>query len=211
MRKRRWEAVLVAAAALVVVAVSSTPAHGAVLPGTGVGRGNYASSLAVQQVWTLTETNQGAWAHQCAASHCGFHTVGAFQHVIAWCSTFNEGLWWDLVTTASPWDSRLPIAGYVVAYALTGSSPQPCGSVGTGGFPFVAPQTWAHSCPLLGCGFGIMWPFESVAGVCSTPLFEGHTWVMVVDHDSADSQLAGFVHAEDFPRSKPDVTCYWNW
>ena len=142
---------------------------------------------------TPTEITMPAWVHQCAAMHCGYHAVGAHTAAKAYCWVFNEGIFWDLVTTSAPWDSAVQIVGYVSEDALTPKEGRDnCINVGLPSQS--APITyWAHSCPLTSCGYGVI-----NAGHRMQPQFSvqsnGQTWWVVIDHDSADFQLAGYIY-----------------
>jgi hypothetical protein len=145
--------------------------------------------------WVQTSTNQIAWVHQCAAMHCGYHQIPAGQDVRALCLTTNENLEWNLIVTGSPGNRNLQIAGYVTTDALNRKETQDlCGSVGYS--PVQATMGWwAHSCPSMNCGYGVIWPGEYYRPQYSFD-WEGHTWTLVIDISKSpddDFRLAGYI------------------
>jgi hypothetical protein len=150
-------------------------------------------------VWTSTTVV--SWVHQCAAMHCGYHQIPAGQAVKNWCWSYNEGIYWYLITTASPWDPSILIAGFVSEDAVSEITAQQCNTVGEGPHWLTVPETWAHSCPSLNCGYGIMRPGEDIAQVCLTALSaDGLHWDLVLDHDAGlHHDLAGFIPYGDLP------------
>src|SRR4051812_9379139 len=46
-----------------------------------------------------TYTTQPVWVHQCAQMSCGYHAEPAGTSVKNWCWVYNEGHYWDLITT----------------------------------------------------------------------------------------------------------------
>jgi hypothetical protein len=155
----------------------------------------------------LNYTNQIAWAHQCAAAHCGYHVIPSGAPVIGMCYSINEGVRWNLVIAASPWNSNVPIAGYVDRIALNGAETSvPCSSAGEGPH-YLNQETWAHSCPSINCGYGVMTPNHDVAGLCRTSGYEGYLWDLVLDHNNANKDLVGFIHNVDLPGADPADVC----
>ncbi len=139
---------------------------------------------------TNTRTVTAAWVHQCAAMGCGYHAIDAGRDATAVCYAYNEGIWWNLVVTASPWDSSIPITGYVSVDALAAPDwSVSCDQYGVD----LGPSTqywWAHSCPSMSCGYGVINPGEDYR-------WFGYwgDWDLVIDRDSANRYLAGFIHS----------------
>ncbi|MFI9503410.1 hypothetical protein [Nocardia sp. NPDC052566] len=136
-----------------------------------------------------TKTAATSWVHQCAAMHCGYHEIGPGQPVKVACYVRNEGIIWNLILASSPWDQNVPIVGFVSDDALTapeyGTS---CDEYGPG-----APSEltwWAHSCPRMACGYGIInkGDYYRVIGSAS----DG--WWIAMDFSSPDNHLTGFIH-----------------
>ncbi len=142
--------------------------------------------------FTDTTTVTTTWVHQCASMRCGYHEVGPGRSVRALCSTDSDGISWNLVVTASPWNPDVLIAGYVSLDALHNPERQDfCDAVG---YPAQVAhgEWWAHSCPSMGCGYGVIHAGDlyrrqfSVAG-------EERNWDLVIDYSSPYPYLAGFI------------------
>jgi hypothetical protein len=184
--RRLLRHILMPAVAVLALALTSPPASGEPAAAAGVN-------------FTYTFTNQVAWAHQCAAFHCGYHALASGTSVRVVCYIFNEDLEYDLVIAPAPWNSSTIIAGYVDRNALRDSTSQRCVDILTGS---VFTETWAHSCPSLSCGYGRMYPNERIAPICRTAgEYEGRYWMLVVDHSptNANLELAGFIPTSDWP------------
>ncbi|MEV5714653.1 hypothetical protein AB0L41_12200 [Amycolatopsis mediterranei] len=178
-----------------VLALTSSPA-------------NAEPAVAADVTFVSTVTNQIAWAHQCAAFHCGYHAIPSGTIVRVACYVFNENLEYDLVVAPAPWDGSTIVAGYVDRNALRDSTSQRCVDVGPTGT--VNTETWAHSCPSLNCGYGQMYQNENIGPVCRTAgTFEGRYWDLLIDHSpaNANSELAGFVPIADWPHADPTTPC----
>jgi len=146
----------------------------------------------------VSYTTTTAWVRQCATLNCGYHPIPAGRYVDLVCHTSNAGIFWNMVITQHPTNPNLPIAGFVDTKALAGfDNGQPCSSVGVGpNRP--AYELWAHSCPAMACGYGVMQAGHDLAHIADTAqLFEGEIWSLVLDHDNVHKDLVGFVHRDD--------------
>jgi hypothetical protein len=136
-----------------------------------------------------TYTTQPVWVHQCAQMSCGYHAKPAGSSVKNWCWVYNEGHYWDLVTTLSPWSSSVVIVGYVDEAGLHDTNAAVwCGDVGLGDPP-LNQAFWLHSCDRSACGYGISPQFSAMSSVCD----DAQGWMVVVDHTNPLKELAGFV------------------
>jgi hypothetical protein len=129
--------------------------------------------------------------------HCGYHQIPAGQRVRALCWADGEGpKKWNLIVTGSPWNANIQIAGYVTVDALENQeSGDFC--VSTGYDPVRANHPWwAHSCPSMSCGYGVIWSGENYRPQFSFD-WEGRTWTLVVDISKVlpgdDFLLAGYI------------------
>jgi hypothetical protein len=140
---------------------------------------------------TRTSTRVVAWVHQCAAMYCGYHEVPAGQPAFTYCAATTDENFWNLIVTKSPWNSSLTIAGYVSTDALVA----PISSPRCGGF-FGTPANmdyWAHSCPVMSCGYGVIHQGDIYHDLDYVTAPGGRVWRLVVDLSSRDL-LAGYVY-----------------
>jgi len=183
MRKIRWLFSTMALALIigVVSAPAGTAASGAApdVRATDVSTSSWGPQI-------TTFTTKEAWVRQCAAMHCGHHVVTKGTTVWGYCSTVNAGIRWNVVWTE---DDR---AGHIDVTAMNTPTSVPCDTAGVG--PIRPTQElWAHSCPSMGCGYGVMSPGHDVARLDVTPPREGRLWNLALDHDSPNKNLVGFV------------------
>ncbi len=176
MRKRRF--LLTLAALVFGVGMLSAPAASA------------ASSSPAVAIGTAT-TTKVAWVHQCAAMHCGYHEVPAGQYAFVYCAATTDENFWNLIVTASPWDRSLTIAGYVSTDALDApiSSPR-CGNYLGNPAPT---EYWAHSCPLMSCGYGVIRKGDNYRRLDFVTAPNGELWYLAIDLSSPDYLLAGYI------------------
>ncbi|MGM1059971.1 hypothetical protein [Saccharothrix sp. Mg75] len=101
-----------------------------------------------------------------------------------------------MVVATHPFNSSVPIAGFVDANALNlYDVSNSCDTVGRGpNRP--AYDLWAHSCPLMQCGYGVMQAGHDLAYLESR-FFENTWWALVLDHDNVHKNLTGYVHESD--------------
>ncbi len=138
-----------------------------------------------------TFTAAEVWLRQCASFDCGYHVLPAGTAVWVYCYTNHAGLTWNVARTE--WD----IAGHLDASAVQAPNrTQSCDNAGTKRWAWT--ELWAHSCPAMGCGYGVVPPGHDIADLSgSSVLSEGYYWSLIIDHDNAHKNLVGWVHTED--------------
>ncbi|USX52654.1 hypothetical protein [Lentzea sp. HUAS12] len=148
------------------------------------------TALATPSHWTYTTTE--VWLRQCATFNCGYHVLPAGTNVRVYCYTSNAGLTWNVARTEGN------LAGHLDATAVAVPNwYQSCDNAGT---QLWRSQTelWAHSCPAMACGYGVVPPGHDIADLSgSTEPSEGYSWTLIIDHDNVHKNLVGWVHTED--------------
>ncbi|MEU4770252.1 hypothetical protein AB0H12_44265 [Actinosynnema sp. NPDC023794] len=190
---------LVAAPESSATAAPATPAVDVQVSAAAASGGSAAIEMVdVQESVVTTYTTTTAWVRQCASLSCGYHPIPANSFIMAYCYTSNVGIFWNMVLTTHPTNPNLPIAGFVDTTALYQDNVhQPCASVGTGPNRPAA-EMWAHSCPLMACGYGVIQAGHDLALLAVTDqMYEGEYWALVLDHDNVNKDLVGFVHEDD--------------
>ena len=146
---------------------------------------------ASQSHWTYTTTE--VWLRQCASFNCGYHVLPAGTNVRVYCYTTNAGITWNVARTEGN------LLGHLDATAVGAPNwYQSCSNVGTGIGPSRL-ELWAHSCPAMACGYGVVPRGHDIAALsmASEPGGEGYLWTPILDHDNVHKDLVGWVHTED--------------
>ncbi|WP_143091585.1 hypothetical protein [Lentzea albida] len=140
--------------------------------------------------WTTTTTE--VWLRQCATFNCGYHVLPAGTNVRVYCYTTNAGISWNVARTA---DNR---AGHLDASAV--QVPNWYQSCSNAGRQLRRSQTelWAHSCPKMACGYGVVPPGHDIAALTlASEEGDGDLWTLILDHDNVHTNLVGWVHTSD--------------
>ncbi|MEO6088298.1 MAG: hypothetical protein ABIQ18_34815 [Umezawaea sp.] len=190
MRKIKWLFSMMALA--LTIGVLSAPAgHAAPAAPPDLSTAVVSSSTTIIK----SATTKDAWMRQCATLNCGYHVVPRGTTVWSFCATSNVGIYWNFVMT--PGDRR---TGHIDTSVLSaaGINYATCDSAGEAVVPRPSKDLWAHSCPAMACGYGVITPGHDVAGfLTTTDQPEGYNWSLVLDHHSPNKNLVGWVHTID--------------
>ncbi|MET1075484.1 MAG: hypothetical protein ABWY11_22745 [Umezawaea sp.] len=187
MRKFRW--LLSTMAIVLAIGMSSAPAASA--SPTIESQGPTAEMSANYWGWLhKTETTKVAWLRQCASLQCGYHVIEKGKDLYVFCATDNAGIYWNVVWTEDGYVGHMDVSAMGLATSVS------CDSAGEAIRP--RQELWAHSCPSMNCGYGVVPTGHDVASLNRTAgAPEGYVWEFILDHDSVNKNLVGFVHTSD--------------
>ncbi|MEV6715764.1 hypothetical protein AB0M48_27420 [Lentzea sp. NPDC051208] len=170
----------------IVLAIGTTPVPAGAAPDVPATE----QAVPAADHWTYTTTE--AWLRQCATLNCGYHVLPAGTAVRVYCYTNNVGITWNVARTT---DNR---AGHLDASAVQVPNwSQSCSNVGTK-LRVSQFELWAHSCPAMACGYGVVPRGHDIAALSmASELGDGYLWTLILDHDNVHKNLVGWVHTED--------------